>query len=350
MNKANTRLIKALNCKPVDRPPIWIMRQAGRYLPEYLASRKKIPNFMEFCKNPDLCCEVTMQPLTRFKLDAAILFSDILTIPEALGQQVTLQPNIGPVLEPVVKDEASINNLAEFDLNKLTYVMDAIKAINYELPENTPLLGFSGSPWTLACYMIQGSGSKNFESPKTLMYKRPDLMHKILNKLADAVYLYLAEQIKSGVDAIQIFDSWGGILTHADYLEFSLSYINRIIDALKKNPETRGIPVIIFTKGGGQWLSDQKNSGCNAIGLDWMTEINHARKQVGDNIALQGNLDPLALFSSPEKISKLAKDIISKHGNKPGHIFNLGHGILPKTPIENVAALVETVTTASSSR
>ncbi len=340
----NDNFLKALRRQEVSRTPIWVMRQAGRYLPEYRATRQKAGSFMALCQNPELACEVTLQPLARFDLDAAILFSDILTIPDALGLGLYFAEGEGPKFRSPLKTEADINNLPKsFPYEKLSYVSDAVALISHELASRIPLIGFSGSPWTLACYMLQGEGSRDFAKAKKLMFQSPKLMHQLLDNLSAHITHYLQAQIDKGVNAVMLFDTWGGLLSKAHYQDFSLAYMQKIIAGLKPNAQGETVPSIAFTKGGGLWLEDMANIGSSALGLDWTVDIAEAYARVGDKVALQGNLDPSVLLSNPEVVQQEANAILAKVANRPGHIFNLGHGITPEVPIENMAALVETV-------
>ncbi|KTD33887.1 uroporphyrinogen decarboxylase [Legionella israelensis] len=334
--------IRALRRQPVERTPLWIMRQAGRYLPEYRQLRQKAGDFLNLCKNPELACEATLQPLRRYSLDAAILFSDILTIPDAMGLGLFFVEGEGPVFSQPVRDLNAIKKLAKPDVrNELSYVMDAVRLIRKEMPEELPLIGFSGSPWTLACYMVEGQSSRDFKNILTLLYSEPQTVHELLLKLADSVYDYLVAQIEAGVNAVMLFDTWGGILTPENYRKFSLSYMAKIVEQLKvKYSEW---PIIIFTKGGGQWLSDMAFTGCDALGVDWTCDLAAARKLVGSKVALQGNLDPAVLLTHPHCIRKEVQNVLAAFGYGSGHIFNLGHGITPDVPPENVTALVEAV-------
>jgi len=341
----NDDFLRALLREPTTRTPLWLMRQAGRYLPEYCETRKRAGNFLNLCKTPSLACEVTLQPLARYDLDAAILFSDILTVPDAMGLGLYFAEGEGPKFERPLREEWAINDLTAPDpYDHLRYVMDAVVEIRRALNNSVPLIGFSGSPFTLACYMVEGGGSDDFRTVKTMLYSRPDLLHKILGVTADAVTAYLNAQIESGAQAVQIFDTWGGALSHAAYEEFSLAYMKRVIDGLKKTHDGERIPCIVFTKGGGQWIEKIAASGCDAIGLDWTTDLGEARRRTGDTVALQGNFDPIALFASPEAVAKEATRVLDCFGpGNTGHVFNLGHGINQHTPPENVAVLVETV-------
>ncbi|GAB1391988.1 uroporphyrinogen decarboxylase [Rhodocyclaceae bacterium] len=341
----NDDFLRALLREPTTRTPLWLMRQAGRYLPEYCETRKRAGNFLNLCKSPSMACEVTLQPLARYDLDAAILFSDILTVPDAMGLGLYFAEGEGPKFERPLREEWAINDLAAPDpYDHLRYVMDAVAEIRRALDNSVPLIGFSGSPFTLACYMVEGGGSDDFRTVKTMLYSRPDLLHKILDVTATAVTSYLNAQIESGAQAVQIFDTWGGALSHAAYEEFSLAYMQRVIAGIKKTHDGERIPCIVFTKGGGQWLEKIADIGCDAIGLDWSTDIGLARQRVGDKVALQGNFDPIALFASPEAVAKETTRIMDCYGpGNTGHVFNLGHGINQHTPPENVRVLVDTV-------
>jgi uroporphyrinogen decarboxylase len=321
-----------------------MMRQAGRYLPEYRDTRAKAGDFMSLCQNPDLACEVTIQPLDRFALDAAILFSDILTIPDAMGLGLYFSEGEGPCFERPVQDEAAVEALGIPDPeDDLGYVMDAVRTIRRELDGRVPLIGFSGSPWTLATYMVEGGSTKNFARVKGMMFDRPDLMHALLSKLADSVTSYLNGQIAAGAQAVMIFDTWGGVLSPRDYETFSLAYMERIIAGLTRESEGRKVPVIMFTKNGGQWLSRMAESGCDALGVDWTTDLADARVQVQDKVALQGNMDPCILYSSPERIREEVGRVLNSYGRGPGHVFNLGHGIHPTVNPEHAGAMVDAV-------
>ncbi len=340
----NDRLLRALLRQPVDRTPIWIMRQAGRYLPEYRATRAKAGSFMDLCRNPELACEVTMQPIERYDLDAAILFSDILTIPDAMGLGLYFTEGEGPKFERPLRTEADIRKLSAPDPEQeLGYVMDAVRTIRGALRGRVPLIGFSGSPWTLATYMVEGGAAKVFQNTKSLMFDRPDLMHRMLGVLADAVTNYLNAQVRAGAQALMVFDTWGGMLTTPDYRAFSLAYMRRIVDGLIREHEGRRVPVTLFTKGGALWLEDIADSGCDGIGLDWTIELSAARARVGDRVALQGNMDPCALYASPDYIRSEAARVLESFGSGSGHIFNLGHGIHPTIDPEHTAALVAAV-------
>ncbi len=345
MNKLkNDTFLRALLRQPTEHTPIWLMRQAGRYLPEYCETRRRAGNFMNLCKNPRMACEVTLQPLARFELDAAILFSDILTVPDAMGLGLYFAEGEGPKFERPLREEWEIRNLAAPDPDvELRYVMDAVAEIRRALDNSVPLIGFSGSPFTLACYMIEGGASEDFRTIKSMLYDRPDLLHHVLEVNASAVTAYLNAQIEAGAQAVMIFDTWGGALSNRAYKEFSLAYMARIVADLKREHDGARIPSIVFTKGGGQWLEDIASIGCDAVGLDWTTDIGAARRRVGDKVALQGNLDPMALFAQPEKIAQEARAILDAYGPGSGHVFNLGHGISQFTPPEHVAALVNAV-------
>lgn len=340
----NDRFLRALLKEPVDMTPVWMMRQAGRYLPEYRATRKKAGDFLSLCKNPELATEVTLQPLDRFPLDAAILFSDILTIPDAMGLGLYFAEGEGPRFERPVRTASDIEKLGVPDMNDdLGYVMDALTMIRRELNGRVPLIGFSGSPWTLATYMIEGGSSKDFAKSKGMLYEQPGLMHQLLDVLARSVISYLNAQIKSGAQAIMIFDTWGGALTTRDYKDFSLQYMKRIIDGLQRENDNCKVPVIIFSKGGCQWLEMQAESGADALGLDWTLDIGLARQRVGDKVALQGNMDPCVLYSSPDRIREEVAFILKSYGKGSGHVFNLGHGIHQHVDPENAKAFIEAV-------
>lgn len=341
---SNHRFIKALLKQPVDKTPIWIMRQAGRYLPEYRALREKAGSFMALCKTPELACEVTHMPLKRFDLDAAILFSDILTIPDAMGLGLHFVEGEGPQFDKPIKTASDIENLIiPHPEKELSYVIDAVSMISQSLQGKTPLIGFSGSPWTLACYMVEGQSSKDFRNIQTLMYQQPQLLHQMLEKLTKSIILYLNAQIESGVDAIQLFDTWGGILPKKQYMEFSLPYMQQICDALIDKKQGQIIPRIVFTKNGGQWLEEIANINCHAVGLDWTSTLSDAKARIGDKVALQGNLNPMLMLQTPEIVEKEATSVLKSFNGKTGHVFNLGHGITPQANIENVEALIKTV-------
>lgn len=343
-NLKNDRLLRALLREPVDVTPVWMMRQAGRYLPEYRATRAKAGSFMDLCMNPELACEVTIQPLERFPLDAAILFSDILTIPDAMGLGLYFTEGEGPKFERPVRDQAAVEALGCPDPeDELKYVMDAVRTIRRELDGRVPLIGFSGSPWTLATYMVEGGSTKNFSRIKGMMFDRPDLMHKLLDKVADSVIAYVNAQVAAGAQAAMIFDTWGGVLSPRDYQEFSLNYMQKIVQGLVRESEGRKVPVILFTKGGGQWLDKMSQTGCDALGVDWTTDLSDARASVGGRVALQGNVDPSILYAAPERIREEVARVLESYGHGNGHVFNLGHGIHPDVNPEHAAALVEAV-------
>jgi uroporphyrinogen decarboxylase len=346
----NDTFIRALLRQPTDYTPVWIMRQAGRYLPEYNATRKRAGSFLGLAKNPDYATEVTLQPLERFPLDAAILFSDILTVPDAMGLGLYFAEGEGPKFERPVRDEAAVRALQVPEPREtLGYVLDAVKQIRGALDGKVPLIGFSGSPYTLACYMVEGGGSADFRTIKTMLYARPDLLHHILDINARAVIAYLNAQIEAGAQAVMVFDTWGGALSDAAYREFSLEYLRRVIAGLHRSWDGQTIPSIVFTKGGGLWLEDIAAIGCNAVGLDWNIDIGTARRRIGDQVALQGNLDPNVLFSPPATIAAHVDHVLRQFGNGPGHVFNLGHGVSQFTPPEHVGALVEAVHNLSRS-
>jgi uroporphyrinogen decarboxylase len=345
----NDRFLKALAREKVDVTPVWMMRQAGRYLPEYRSIRKQAGDFLSLCQNPELACEVTLQPLRRYAFDAAILFSDILTIPDAMGQGLYFTEGEGPKFRKVIRSAADVDNLPDVNIaDELSYVTDAVALIRKELNGSVPLIGFSGSPWTLATYMIEGGGSKDFRFAKQFLYNHPEAMHLLLDKLALAVTDYLNAQIRAGAQALQIFDTWGGILTSAAYREFSLDYMSKIIGGLITENEGRKVPVIVFTKNGGQWLQAIADCACQAIGLDWTTDIGTARSQVGERVALQGNMDPTLLYASTDSIRREVATILKSFGAGSGHVFNLGHGITPEVDPEHVAVFVEAVHELSS--
>ncbi len=340
----NDTFLRALLREPTDYTPMWLMRQAGRYLPEYRETRRRAGSFLDLCKNADLACEVTLQPLARYNLDAAILFSDILTVPDAMGLGLYFAEGEGPRFERPLKDEWEIRNLSAPDPHaELQYVMDAVSTIRRALDGSVPLIGFSGSPWTLACYMVEGGSSSDYRKIKTLAYSRPELLHHILSVTADAVTAYLNAQIESGAQAVMVFDSWGGVLSESAYHSFSLPYMQRVVEGLIREREGERVPSIVFTKGGGLWLESIANIGADAVGLDWTMDIGRARQQVGDRVALQGNLDPSVLFGTPETIASEARRVLDAYGPHAGHVFNLGHGISQFTPPEAVSVLVDTV-------
>lgn len=340
----NDTLLRALLRQPTPYTPIWIMRQAGRYLPEYNQTRLRAGSFLELCRNPDLATEVTLQPLARFPLDAAILFSDILTIPDAMGLGLYFEDGEGPKLERPLRSEWEIRDLTVPDPeDRLGYVLRAVEQVRRALDNEVPLIGFSGSPFTLACYMVEGGGSHDFLHLKTMLYRRPDLLHQVLAKNAAAVSAYLSAQIEHGVQVVMIFDTWGGLLSHQAFHEFSLPYLRQVIAALPREREGQRVPSIVFTKGGNPWLESLADIGCDALGIDWTTDLGEARRRVGDRVALQGNLDPAALLGEPDTVRREAEKVLASYGPGPGHVFNLGHGISQHTPVENVAALVDAV-------
>jgi len=339
----NDNFLRALKRQPTPYTPIWLMRQAGRYLPEYKATRSRAGSFMGLAGNPALATEVTLQPLDRFPLDAAILFSDILTIPDAMGLGLSFAEGEGPRFARTTRDEASINAIAVPDMDKLRYVFDAVREIKRALKGRVPLIGFAGSPFTLACYMIEGGGSDDYANVRKMAYARPDLLARLVAANTQAVIAYLNEQIAAGTDAVMIFDTWGGLLTTDAYRALSLAPMRDIVAGLAKGPDGAAIPSIVFTKGGGAWLPEIAAIGAHAVGLDWTVDIAAARASVGGKVALQGNLDPVVLLTDPMTIAREATKILAAAGPAPGHIFNLGHGIIQGTPPDNVAALVDTV-------
>jgi len=340
----NDRFIRALLKQPVDKTPVWMMRQAGRYLPEYKAIRAEAGSFMDLCTNPELACEVTLQPLRRFDFDAAILFSDILTIPDAMGLGLYFSEGEGPKFKTPVRTAADVDKLFVPDPEQeLKYVMDAVRLIRKNLEGQVPLIGFSGSPWTLATYMVEGSSSKTFSKVKGMMFEQPKLMHKMLDKLAQSVACYLNAQIAAGAQAVMLFDTWGGALGSEEYAEFSLYYAQQVRSLLNTNIAGETIPTVLFTKGGGQWLESMAETGFDALGLDWQTDIKLARARVGERVALQGNMDPITLYAGPDVVRQKVGAILEKYGNGSGHVFNLGHGILPDINPEHVKAMVGAV-------
>jgi len=340
----NDRFLRALLREPVDVTPVWMMRQAGRYLPEYRATRARAGSFMDLCMNPELACEVTLQPLERFPLDAAILFSDILTIPDAMGLGLYFSEGEGPRFERPVRDEKAVAALGVPDPEgELRYVMDAVRTIRRELDGRVPLIGFSGSPWTLATYMVEGGSTKSFSRSKGMLYDRPELMHQLLGKIADSVVAYLNAQVAAGAQALMVFDTWGGVLSPKVYREFSLAYMERIVQGLTRENEGRKVPVILFTKGGGQWAEAIAATGCDGIGLDWTVDIGDIRERTGGRLALQGNLDPSILYAAPERIREEVARVLASYGQGSGHVFNLGHGITPDVDPEHAGAMVAAV-------
>jgi uroporphyrinogen decarboxylase len=334
----------------VDATPVWIMRQAGRYLPEYRATRARAGSFMTLCQTPELACEVTLQPLARFSLDAAILFSDILVVPDAMGLGLTFIEGEGPVFERPVRSSTDIAKLAVPDPEiALGYVLDAVRLIRRELAGSVPLIGFAGSPWTLATYMVEGSSSKEFAHVKGLLFEQPEELHRLLDVVARSVIAYLNAQVAAGAQVIMIFDTWGGVLTPQHYRDFSLRYLQQIVDGLTRQHENQRVPIILFTKGGGAWLEDLAATGCDALGLDWTVNIGDIRQRIGDRVALQGNLDPCALYASPSRIRQEVANILADYGSGSGHVFNLGHGIHPQVNPDHVGVLVDTVHELSAS-
>ncbi len=340
----NDRVLRALRREPVDRTPLWIMRQAGRYLPEYRATRRRAGSFLKLCMTPELACEVTLQPLDRFGLDAAILFSDILTVPGAMGLGLDFVEGEGPRFARPVRSRADIEALAAPDPEgELRYVMDAVRLIRRELDGRVPLIGFAGSPWTLATYMVEGGSSSTFSRAKGLLYGEPDSAHRLLELLARAVAAYLEAQAAAGAQALMIFDTWGGVLTPADYRAFSLAYMSRVTQALAASEAARHVPVILFTKGGGAWLEDMADSGCAALGLDWTVDIGEARRRVGARVALQGNLDPAVLYAPAARIRERVAGVLESFGKGSGHVMNLGHGLQPDMDPARVGVFADAV-------
>jgi uroporphyrinogen decarboxylase len=341
----NDVFLRALMREPVPYTPIWLMRQAGRYLPEYNQTRARAGSFLGLAQHPEYACEVTLQPLRRFDLDAAILFSDILTVPHAMGLGLDFVEGEGPCFARPVRTEGDVAALAVPDMNRLRYVFDALALIRKELAGSVPLIGFAGSPWTVACYMVEGRSSSDYRLVKTMLYQRPDLLHRILAVNAQATILYLNAQIQAGAQAVMVFDSWGGVLADGQFQDFSLAYTRRVVDGLIRSSEGRQVPVIVFTKGGGAWLPDIAACGCDAVGLDWTVNLQRARRRVQDRVALQGNLDPMVLFGGENAIRAQARQRIDDYGQvgSGGHVFNLGHGISRYTPPEAVAVLVDEV-------
>jgi len=340
----NDLLLRALLREPTPRTPVWIMRQAGRYLPEYREIRARAGSFITLMSTPELACEVSLQPVNRFPLDAAILFSDILTIPAAMGLGLHFVEGEGPSFERPVRDAAAITNLGVPDPEQdLPYVLDAVRLIRSELAGRVPLIGFAGSPWTLACYMVEGGASKEFAHIKGMLYAEPTRLHQLLTLLARSVVLYLNAQIAAGAQALMLFDTWGGVLTGPTYREFSLRYMSTIVDQLKRESEGRRVPVILFTKGGGAWLESMTESGADALGIDWTQDLGEARRRVGNQVALQGNLDPAALHAPPARIREEVKKVLDGFGKGSGHVFNLGHGITPSVRPEHAAAMIAAV-------
>ena len=340
----NDRFLRVLLRQPVDVTPVWMMRQAGRYLPEYRATRARAGSFMDLCTNPELACEVTLQPLERFPLDAAILFSDILTIPDAMGLGLYFSEGEGPRFKKPVRTAHDVAALGVPDPEQeLRYVMDAVRLIRRELHGRVPLIGFSGSPWTLATYMVEGSSSKEYSLIKGMMFDQPALLHKLLDTTARSVISYLNAQIAAGAQAVMVFDTWGGVLTPRDYREFSLRYMQQIVDGLRREHEGRRVPVVLFTKGGGNWLEIMADTGCDALGVDWTLDLGEARARVGNRVALQGNMDPCVLYASPQRIRAEVAAILANYGHGSGHVFNLGHGIHQHVNPEHAGAFIAAV-------
>ncbi|AWB52609.1 uroporphyrinogen decarboxylase [Pasteurella multocida] len=340
----NDRYLKALLREPVDMTPVWMMRQAGRYLPEYRATRAVAGDFMSLCRNAELACEVTLQPLRRYPLDAAILFSDILTIPDAMGLGLSFGVGEGPKFAHPIESKSAVQNLPIPDPEgELQYVMNAVRTIRRELKGEVPLIGFSGSPWTLATYIVEGGSSKAFTKIKKMLYADPQLLHQLLDKLADAVILYLNAQIKAGAQSVMIFDTWGGVLGHREYLDFSLHYMHKIVAGLIRENEGRKVPVTLFTKGGGMWLEAMAETGCDALGVDWTVNLAQAKARVGHKVALQGNMDPSVLYASPARIEQEVRSILADFGEGSGHVFNLGHGIHQDVPEQSPVVFVNAI-------
>ncbi|HDR1815330.1 TPA: uroporphyrinogen decarboxylase [Pasteurella multocida] len=340
----NDRYLKALLREPVDMTPVWMMRQAGRYLPEYRETRAVAGDFMSLCRNAELACEVTLQPLRRYPLDAAILFSDILTIPDAMGLGLSFGVGEGPKFAHPIESKSAVQNLPIPDPEgELQYVMNAVRTIRRELKGEVPLIGFSGSPWTLATYMVEGGSSKAFTKIKKMLYADPQLLHQLLDKLADAVILYLNAQIKAGAQSVMIFDTWGGVLGHREYLDFSLHYMHKIVAGLIRENEGRKVPVTLFTKGGGMWLEAMAETGCDALGVDWTVNLAQAKARVGHKVALQGNMDPSVLYASPARIEQEVRSILADFGEGSGHVFNLGHGIHQDVPEQSPVVFVNAI-------
>ena len=340
----NDRFLRALRREPVDATPVWLMRQAGRYLPEYRATRAQAGSFMALATNPELACEVTLQPLRRFELDAAILFSDILTIPDAMGLGLSFAEGEGPRFARPVRSAADVAKLAVPDMEgELRYVMDALRLIRRELDGSVPLIGFSGSPWTLACYMIEGGGSDNFSKIKAMAFSEPALLHRILEVTTDAVIAYVSAQRAAGAQALMVFDTWGGVLAPHHYREFSLRYLQRIAAEFKRGEGSERTPLILFGKGNAPYLEDLAQTGAEGLGVDWLVSLEEARRRTGDRIALQGNLDPATLYASPDAIRAEVRRTLESYGQGPGHVFNLGHGLSPDMNPDHVKVLVDAV-------
>ncbi|MEE8388505.1 MAG: uroporphyrinogen decarboxylase [Acidiferrobacterales bacterium] len=346
----NDRFLRALMRQPVDMTPVWMMRQAGRYLPEYRNTRTKAGDFMTLCSTPELACEVTLQPLERFALDAAILFSDILTVPDAMGLGLYFETGEGPKFKNAIRTAADIDALKRPDPEEeLRYVMDAVRLIRKELDGRVPLIGFAGSPWTISTYMVEGGSSKTFDVIKQMMFSQPAMLHRLLDTVAVSVIDYINAQIAAGAQVIMIFDTWGGALTPRDYQEFSLRYMQQIVDSLTREADGRAVPVILFTKNGGQWLEVMADTGCDALGIDWTTDMGEARTRVGNRVALQGNMDPCVLYASPDRIREEVAGILRSYGEGTGMVFNLGHGIHPQVNPDHAAAFIDAVHELSAS-
>ena len=345
----NDIYLRALNREETSRTPVWVMRQAGRYLPEYLKVRAQAGDFMTLCSTPELACEVTLQPLDRFDLDAAILFSDILTIPDAMGLGLYFAAGEGPKFSKPVRTRADVEALPIPDpADKLRYVTDAVSLIRKELDGRVPLIGFSGSPWTLATYMIEGGGSKDFAKVKGMLFSDPDSLHELLKRTAQSVILYLNAQVEAGAQSLMIFDTWGGVLSPANYQAFSLHYMQMIVDGLTRQADGRKVPVVLFTKNGGQWLDLMADTGCDGLGVDWTTNLADARQRTANRVALQGNLDPSVLYGSAETIETEVQRVLDSYGDGPGHVFNLGHGIHQHVNPEHLKIMVDAVRTRSA--
>ena len=352
MTIKNDLYLRVLKGEKVERTPIWVMRQAGRYLPEYRAVRKQAGDFLTLCKTPELACEVTLQPIDRFGLDAAILFSDILTIPDAMGLELVLEEGVGPVFNKPVRTLSEIEKLGEPDPEiELAYVMDAVRVIRAELRDRVPLIGFTGSPWTLASYMVEGSGSKEFRRIKGLMFEDPVAMHKLLQIVTSSVITYLRAQVSAGAQSLMVFDTWGGMLSTENYKTFSLAYMQQIVTAIKEDEVCSQVPIVLFTKGGGQWLEIMADTGCDGLGLDWTVDLAQAKARVGSRVVLQGNMDPVVMNTGKQQVAQEAKKVLHAYGahgeDDKGHIFNLGHGIQPFAQPDNMQALVSEVQSSS---
>ncbi len=343
-NLENDLYLRAALRKPVGRTPVWMMRQAGRYLPEYRLLRSKAGDFMDLCKNPQLACEVTMQPLDRYPLDAAILFSDILTIPDAMELGLSFMSGGGPHFSKPVRSKSDINNLPIPDPeDKLSYVLESIRMIRKSLNNSVPLIGFAGSPWTLATYMVEGCPSKEYRHIKGIMYSEPKSLHLLLQKLTDCIILYLNAQVSAGAQALMIFDTWGGVLTPGNYREYSLHYMEKIINSLTREADGRTVPITIFTKNAGQWLEMMAATGADCLAVDWTIDLSDARTQIGSKVALQGNLDPAVLYGTDDRIREEVATVLKSYGHGSGHVFNLGHGIQQFVNPEKVSVMLEAV-------